>query len=302
MTLLKNLRMSDSFNYKHLYYFWVVAKEGGVSKAANKLGMAVQTVSSQVRELERSLGCELLKPVGRGLALTDAGIVAMEQADLIFELGDELPSLVREAVSSPSVRLRVGVSDGLAKLIVHRLLQPVITEPRLRLLCLEGQFNDLLGDLALHKLDVVISDRPAPPSPNIKLYSHALGSSSIAWYGKPSLLKTAQHEFPECLASLPVLLMTAHTASRDRLNHWFKQIGIRPRIVGEFEDGALLKTFGANGMGVFPAAEWVHEELLSHYAVERLGPCEGVTEQFYAIGTEKRVQHPLVQQLLRSPN
>ena len=294
--------MSDSFNYKHLYYFWVVAKEGGVSKAANKLGMAVQTVSSQVRELERSLGCELLKPVGRGLALTDAGVVAMEQADLIFELGDELPSLVREAVSSPSVRLRVGVSDGLAKLIVHRLLQPVITEPRLRLLCLEGQFNDLLGDLALHKLDVVISDRPAPPSPNIKLYSHALGSSSIAWYGKPSLLKTAQHEFPECLASLPVLLMTTHTASRDRLNHWFKQIGIRPRIVGEFEDGALLKTFGANGMGVFPAAEWVHEELLSRYAVERLGPCEGVTEQFYAIGTEKRVQHPLVQQLLRSPN
>jgi LysR family transcriptional activator of nhaA len=226
----------------------------------------------------------------------------MEQADLIFQLGDELPSLVREAVSSPSVRLRVGVSDGLPKLIVHRLLQPVINEPRLRLLCLEGQFNDLLGDLALHKLDVVISDRPAPPSPNIKLYSHALGSSSIAWYGKPSLIRTAQHEFPECLASLPVLLMTTHTASRDRLNHWFKQIGIRPRIVGEFEDGALLKTFGANGMGVFPAAEWVHEQLLSHYAVERLGPCEGVTEQFYAIGTEKRVQHPLVQQLLKTPN
>ena len=291
--------MSDSFNYKHLYYFWVVAKEGGVSRAANKLGMAVQTVSSQVRELERSLGCELLKPAGRGLALTDAGVVAMEQADLIFQLGDELPSLVRDALSAPSVRLRVGVSDGLPKLIVHRLLLPVISEPRLRLLCLEGQFNDLLGDLALHKLDVVISDRPAPSSPNIKLYSHALGSSSIAWYGKPSLLQTAQHDFPECLATLPVLLSTSHTASRDRLNHWFKQLGIRPRIVGEFEDGALLKTFGANGMGVFPAAEWVHEELLSHYAVERLGPCEGVTEQFYAIGTEKRVQHPLVQQLLK---
>jgi LysR family transcriptional activator of nhaA len=291
--------MSDSFNYKHLYYFWVVAKEGGVSRAANKLGMAVQTVSSQVRELERSLGCELLKPAGRGLALTDAGVVAMEQADLIFQLGDELPSLVRDALSAPSVRLRVGVSDGLPKLIVHRLLLPVISEPGLRLLCLEGQFNDLLGDLALHKLDVVISDRPAPPSPNIKLYSHALGSSSIAWYGKLSLLQTAQHDFPECLATLPVLLSTSHTASRDRLNHWFKQLGIRPRIVGEFEDGALLKTFGANGMGVFPAAEWVHEELLSHYAVERLGPCEGVTEQFYAIGTEKRVQHPLVQQLLK---
>ena len=293
--------MSDSFNYKHLYYFWVVAKEGGVSRAANKLGMAVQTVSAQVRELERSLGCELLKPAGRGLALTDAGVVAMEQADLIFQLGDDLPSLVREAVSSHSVRLRVGISDGLPKLIVHRLLQPVITEPGLRLLCLESQFSDLLGDLALHKIDVVISDRPAPPSPNIKLYTHALGSSSIAWYGKPSLLQTAQHEFPKCLESLPVLLPTTHTASRDRLDYWFKQLGIRPRIVGEFEDGALLKTFGANGMGVFPAAEWVHEELLAHYAVERLGPCEGVTEHFYAIGTEKRVQHPLVRQLLKLP-
>ncbi len=291
--------MNDSFNYKHLYYFWVVAKEGGVSKAANKLGMAVQTVSAQVRELERSLGCELLKPAGRGLTLTEAGVVAMEQADLIFQLGEDLPARVREAVSSPSIRLRVGVSDGLPKLIVHRLLQPVMDEPSLRLLCLEGQFNDLLGDLALHKLDIVLSDKPAPISPNIKLYSHPLGSSSIAWYGKASLLQTAKDEFPKCLATLPVLLTTTHTASRDRLNQWFSQLGIRPRIVGEFEDGALLKTFGSNGLGVFPAAEWVHEDLLAHYGVEQLGACDGVIEQYYGIGTEKRVQHPLVEQLLK---
>jgi LysR family transcriptional activator of nhaA len=231
--------MSDSFNYKHLYYFWVVAKEGGVSKAANKLGMAVQTVSAQVRELERSLGCELLKPAGRGLTLTEAGVAAMEQADLIFQLGEDLPSRVREAVSSPSIRLRVGVSDGLPKLIVHRLLQPVINEPSLRLLCLEGQFNDLLGDLALHQLDIVLSDKPAPINPNIKLYSHALGSSSVAWYGKPSLVQTAKDEFPKCLATLPVLLTTTHTASRDSLDQWFSQLGIRPRIVGEFKDGAF---------------------------------------------------------------
>jgi LysR family transcriptional activator of nhaA len=293
--------MTDSFNYKHLYYFWVVAKEGGVSRAANKLGMAVQTVSAQVRELERSLGCELLKPSGRGLALTEAGVIAMGQADLIFQLGEDLPSRVREAVSSPSIRLRVGVSDGLPKLIVHRLLQPVIKEPSLRLLCLEGQFNDLLGDLALHKLDIVISDKPAQTSSNIKLYSHPLGSSSIAWYGKPSLLQTAQHEFPQCLATLPVLLTTTHTASRDRLDQWLSKLGIQPRIVGEFEDSALLKTFGSNGLGVFPAAEWVHEELLSHYGVERLGACDGVIEQFYAICSEKRVQHPLVQRLLKLP-
>ena len=290
--------MSASFNYKHLYYFWVVAKEGGISRAADKLDMAVQTVSAQVRELERSLGCELLKPAGRGLALTDAGVAAMQQADTIFQLGEELPARVRDAMSTPVVRLRLGISDGLPKLVVHRLLSPVATESQLRLLCHEGNFNDLLGDLALHKLDVVISDRPAPANPNMKLYSHGLGSSNMAWYGTPALMKTSKLRFPECLNELPMLLPTTHTASRDRLEVWFEQRGIRPRIVGEFEDSALLKTFGANGMGVFPVAEWVHEELIAHYAVKRIGPCEGVTEHFFAVGTEKKVQHPLVQRLL----
>ena len=291
--------MSASFNYKHLYYFWVVAKEGGISRAADKLDMAVQTVSAQVRELERSLGCELLKPAGRGLALTDAGVAAMQQADTIFQLGEELPARVRDAMSTPVVRLRLGISDGLPKLVVHRLLSPVANESQLRLLCHEGNFNDLLGDLALHKLDVVISDRPAPANPNMKLYSHGLGSSNMAWYGTPALMKTSKLRFPECLNELPMLLPTTHTASRDRLEAWFEQQGIRPRIVGEFEDSALLKTFGANGMGVFPVAEWVHEELIAHYAVKRIGPCEGVTEHFFAVGTEKKGQHPLVQRLLR---
>lgn len=290
--------MSASFNYKHLYYFWVVAKEGGISRAADKLDMAVQTVSAQVRELERSLGCELLKPAGRGLALTDAGVAAMQQADTIFLLGEELPARVRDAMSTPVVRLRLGISDGLPKLVVHRLLSPVANESQLRLLCHEGNFNDLLGDLALHKLDVVISDRPAPANPNMKLYSHGLGSSNMAWYGTPALMKTSKLRFPECLNELPMLLPTTHTASRDRLDAWFEQRGIRPRIVGEFEDSALLKTFGSSGMGVFPVAEWVHEELIAHYAVKRIGPCEGVTEHFFAVGTEKKVQHPLVQRLL----
>ncbi len=290
--------MSNPFNYKHLYYFWVVAKEGGMSKAADKLDMAVQTVSAQVRELERDLGCELLKPAGRGLALTDAGMAAMQQADQIFQLGEALPNVVRDAVSTPGVRLWVGISDGLPKLVVHRLLQPIMGEPQLRLLCLEGQFNELLGNLALHKLDVVISDRPAPSNPNIKLYSHALGSSSVAWYGTPALLAKSNQSFPQNLSELPVLLPTAHTASRDRLDHWLEQRGIRPRVVGEFEDSALLKTFGASGMGVFPAAESVQEDLLAHYAVQRMGSCTGVTEHFYAIGTEKKVQHQLVQRLL----
>jgi LysR family transcriptional activator of nhaA len=292
--------MSTPFNYKHLYYFWVVAKEGGISKAADKLDMAVQTVSAQVRELERALGYALLKPAGRGLVLTDAGQAAMLQADLIFQLGESLPARVRDAASTPTMRLAVGICDALPKLVVHRLLLPVISEPTLRLLCHERELTDLLGDLALHRLDVVLSDRPAPANPNIKLYSHPMGSSTIAWYGTPAMVQAAQSNFPQSLEHVPLLLPTAHTAVRVRLDQWFEQRGIHPRVVGEFEDGALLKTFGASGMGVFPAAEWVHDNLLAHYAVERLGPCEGVTEHFFAIGTEKKVQHPLVQRLLQS--
>ncbi|MBV5297312.1 MAG: LysR family transcriptional regulator [Rhodoferax sp.] len=291
--------MSTPFNYKHLYYFWVVAKEGGISRAADKLDMAVQTVSAQVRELERSLGYALLKPAGRGLVLTEAGQAAMQQADQIFQLGESLPARVRDAASTPTVRLAVGICDGLPKLVVHRLLLPIITEPNLRLLCHEGELDDLLGDLALHRLDLVLSDRPAPSNPNIKLYSHAMGSSTIAWYATATLAAASSGDFPQSLASVPLLLPTAHTAVRARLDHWFEQRAMRPRIVGEFADSALLKTFGASGMGVFPAAEWAHDDLLTHYAVQRLGSCDGVTEHFFAIGTEKKVQHPLVQRLLQ---
>ena len=291
--------MSASFNYKHLYYFWVVAKEGGISRAAEKLDMAVQTVSAQVRELERSLGYALLKPAGRGLVLTEAGQAALRQADVIFQLGQDLPSKVRDAVSAPTVRLSVGICDSLPKLVVHRLLLPVIAEPHLRLLCHEGGLEDLLGDLALHRLDVVLADRPAPANPNIKLYSHALGSSAIAWYGSAAMVAAAGDNFPQCLADVPLLLPLAPSPVRERLDLWFEQRAMRPHIAGEFADSALLKTFGASGMGVFPAAEWAHEDLLAHYAVQRLGPCEGVTEHFFAIGTEKKVQHPLVQRLLK---
>ena len=290
--------MSTPFNYKHLYYFWVVAKEGGISRAAEKLDMAVQTVSAQVRELERALGYALLKPAGRGLVLTDAGQAAMQQADQIFQLGENLPARVRNAASTPTVRLAVGICDALPKLVVRRLLQPVITEPNLRLLCHEGTFDDLLGDLALHRLDVVLSDHPAPVNPNIKLYSHAMGSSTIAWYGTATVAEAATKDFPSSLADVPMLLPTAQTALRARLDHWFEQRAMRPRVVGEFSDSALLKTFGASGMGVFPAAEWAHDDLLAHYAVRRIGPCEGVIEHFFGIGTEKKVHHPLVQRLL----
>ena len=290
--------MTEAFSYRHLHYFWVVAREGGMARAADRLGMAVQTVSTQVRELERSLGVTLLKPVGRGLVLTEAGVAAMRQADLIFQLGEELPSVVHDAVSAPSVRLAVGISEGLPKLVVRRLLQPVMSEPHLRLLCHEDEFDDLLGDLALHRLDVVLADRPAAANPNIKVYSHPLGTSAMAWYAPTPWVEAAQKNFPHSLATVPVLLPTTHAAVRPRIDHWFERIGVKPHIVGEFEDSALLVTFGAGGMGVFAAAEWVHDELITRFGVQRIGPCDAVEERFYAIGTEKKVQHPLVQRLL----
>jgi LysR family transcriptional activator of nhaA len=291
--------MSTQFNFKHLYYFWVVAKEGGMSRAADKLDMAVQTVSAQVRELERAIGCELLKPAGRGLTLTEAGATAMKLADQIFQIGENLPALVRNAGNTPSIRLAAGISDGLPKLVVRRLMQPVIAEPNLRLICHEGELEDLIGDLALHRLDLVFADRPAPISPNIKLYSHAMGSSPIAWYAPHSLVKAGARKFPHSLGDIPVLMPTVHNSVRARLDHWFEAQGIRPRIVGEFEDSALLATFGGSGMGAFPAAQWVQEDLLTRYRVKRLGPCEGVAEHFYALGTERKVQHPLVLRILQ---
>lgn len=290
--------MSTDFNYRHLYYFWVVAKEGGMARAAARLGMAVQTVSTQVRELERSLGYALLKPAGRGLALTDAGAEAMRQAEQIFQLGEQLAGAVRDAVGTPTVRLAVGISEGLPKLAVRRLMQPVMLEPNLRLLCHEDEFDDLLGDLALHRLDVVLADRAAPPNPNLKVYSHALGSSPLAWYAPAALATAARRNFPKSLATVPVLLPTMHAAARPRLDQWFERQGIKPRIVGEFEDSALLETFGAAGMGVFPAVELMHDELTSRYGVKRIGACEGVAEHFYAIAAHKKLLHPLVQKLL----
>ena len=290
--------MNTTFSYRHLYYFWVVAKEGGMTRAADRLDMAVQTVSTQVRELERSLGYALLKPEGRGVALTDAGLAAMRQAEQIFQLGEQLPEVLREAVGQHAVRLAVGISDGLSKLAVRRLMQPVMASPKLRLICDEDEFDDLLGDLALHRLDVVLADRAAPNNPNLKLYSHSLGTSQLAWYAPRELLAAASQDFPRSLATVPVLLPTSHAAVRLRIDQWFDRLGIKPHVVGEFEDSALLQTFGAAGMGVFLAAELVHDDLTTRYEVERIGECDGVEEHFYAIAAQKKILHPLVQKLL----
>jgi LysR family transcriptional activator of nhaA len=292
--------MAAPLNYRHLYYFWVVAKEGGIARAAERLDMAVQTVSEQVRALEQSLGHALFKPAGRGLALTEAGQAAMRQADQIFQLGEQLHAQVREAATGQGLRLAVGISDGLPKLVVHHLLQPALDQPGLRLLCHEDEFDRLLGDLALHRLDVVLSDRSAPANPNMRLYSHALGEAPLAWFAPAAMAARCRKRYPECLAEMPVLLPTAHAAVRARLDHWFEQSGIRPLVAGEFEDSALLAAFGRAGMGAFPASHWSRDELLQDKRVRLLGDCPELVEHFYLVSAERRIQHPLVQRLLQT--
>ena len=292
--------MAAPLNYHHLYYFWVVAKEGGMARGAERLGMAVQTVSAQVRALERALGHALFKPAGRGLELTEAGQAALVRADQIFQLGEELPALVRDAASGQALRLRTGISDGLPKLVVRHLLQPAVEEANARLLCHEDEFDRLLADLALHRLDAVLSDRPAPANPNLRLYTHAIGEAPLAWFAPAAMLGRKRPRFPEVLAGLPLLLPTGHAAVRPRIDQWLERHRLRPRIAGEFEDSALLAAFGRSGMGAFPASVWSREELLAGHGLVQLGETPEVTEGFYLITAERRIQHPLVRRLLEA--
>ena len=292
--------MSQSFNYRHLFYFWVVAKEGGIARAAERLDMAVQTISAQVRALEKSLGVSLLRSEGRNLVLTDAGVAALHEADHIFALGELLPVRVREAASGQTLRLNLGISDGIAKLAVHRLLTPVLDEPHLRLLCHEGEFQPLLGELALHKLDAVLADRAAPPNPALRTTSQLLGSSAIAWFAPPLWAEAAANNFPHSLAVVPVLLPTDHAAMRARIDHWLERERIRPRIAGEFEDSALLSTFAATGMGVMPAPVSLGEHLAQTHGLVQVGSTPEVQEQFHLIYSARKVMHPLLTRLLEA--
>lgn len=291
--------MTQPFNYRHLHYFWVVAKEGSMTKAANRLNIAVQTISTQVHELEKDLGHLLFKPAGRGLVLTDAGFAAMKLADQIFQIGEKLPSMVSGSAATPRNRLALGVADGLPKLVSKQLLDAVIHEQQIQLICHEGEFDDLLADLALHRLDLVFADRPAPINKNMSLYSQELGHSPISWLAAPALMEQVKDNFPYSLASTPVIMPTYHSTVRFKLDLWFEKLGITPNVVGEFEDNALMVTFGSSGFGVFPAASILTNELEHHYQVHQVGACEDIHEYFYAIRSEKRTHHPLVQTILK---
>jgi LysR family transcriptional activator of nhaA len=286
-------------NYRHLYYFWVVAKEGGFARAATRLDMAVQTISAQVRELEKTLGHQLLKPAGRGVALSEAGQAAFARAEEIFQLGQLIPEEVREAAGGQAARLAVGLSDGISKLAAHALLEPVLGTPALRLLCHEGEFEQLLAELALHHLDVVLAGQPAPHNPSLRLSSERIAESPVDWYGPGALVHKAEvQQFPQCLQRLPMLLPTGHSALRPAIDRWLETQGLRPNVVGEFEDSALLAVFAARGLGVFPVSRLGANDVGLMRGLRWLGPCEGVKEEVHAIRSRRGQHHPLVLQLM----
>lgn len=286
-------------NYRHLYYFWVVCKEGGFVRAAERLDMAVQTISAQVRELERSLGHQLLRPAGRGIAMTEAGKAAFARADEIFQIGQQIPELVRAAATAPVMRLAVGLSDGISKFAAHALLEPVLGTPSLHLVCHEGEVAQLLAELALHHLDLVLAGQPAPYNASMRLSSVRVMESPVDWYGPTAMLKRADlDDFPASLGRLPLLLPTAHSSLRTSLDRWFESQGITPRIVGEFEDSALLAVFAARGMGVFPASHGAAAEVTTTRGLRLLGSVENLTEEIHAIHSPRGAHHVLVQQIL----
>lgn len=291
----------NMLNYRHLYYFWVVTKEGGFARAAERLDLAVQTISAQVRELEKALGHQLLKPAGRGVALTEPGQAAFARAEEIFQLGQLIPDEVREIAAGKVARLTVGLSDGISKLAAYALLAPILETPTLRLSCHEGEFEQLLADLAMHNLDLVLAGQAAPDNPNLRLTSERLVESPVDWYGPSTLVnKAAVTGFPKSLAQLPVLLPTRHSVLRPRIDRWFEFQGLRPRIVGEFEDSALLAVFAAKGLGVFPVSRFGAAGVALMRGLRLLGHCDGVFEEIHAIRSRRGQHHPLVMQVVAS--
>lgn len=285
-------------NYKHLHYFWVVAQEGSITRAAERLGVAVQTISGQLSLLERQLGKALFNSQGRGLVLSEAGRVAQGYADQIFQLGEALAEAVESSGSESTLRLRAGISDGIPKLLAYRLLSKVTSMPGdIRLICDEGEFETLLADLALHRLDVVLTDRAAPASGNLKLFSTPLGEFATGLFASPELVGEYGKGFPQNLDGAPLLLPTRHNALRAPIDRWLENMNIRPKIVGEFEDSALLTTFGRGGLGIFPAPLALAEQIATQLQAAPLGPMAGVSEHIYAISNERRIRHPAVEAL-----
>jgi LysR family transcriptional activator of nhaA len=284
----------SGLNYKHLYYFWTVAREGGVARAGARLNLTPQTVSGQLGLFEEALGHRLFVRVGRRLELTDYGRAALSYADDIFALGEELQQVLRLGPGAGRPRqFRVGVADIVPKSIAFRLLEPALRagEP-LRIACREGKLAGLLADLAVHRLDIVLSDSPVPPNVDVRGYNHLLGESGFSFFAAGGV--ATDGAFPRLLDGAPLLLPGEDTALRARFAQWFERQGIGPRVIGEFDDSALMKAFGEAGTGIFPAPTVTEDEVCRQYGVRVLGRTRDVTQQFFAISVQRRLTHPAV--------
>ena len=298
----------DQPNFRYLLYFWTVAHEGSIQAACKKLFVSQPTVSTQIQALERSLGQPLFHRRGRRLELTEMGHMALRYADEIFTLGHELTEIFRGRPAGGAIRFTVGVADVVPKLIAYRLLAPALELPGgVELICREGKSDKLLADLAIHELDLVLSDAPVGPNVNVRAYSHLLGESPLAVFGTAALARKYRSRFPHSLAEAPLLLPAESCTIRRTLNQWLFTHGITPHVAGQFEDSALLKAFGHAGVGLFFAPLAITGEIERQYGVEQIAQCLDVREHFFAISIERRIRHPAVlaisqaakQQLLR---
>jgi len=283
----------DWLNYHHLRYFWVVAKEGGLKKAAEKLHVSQPSISEQIKDLEEALGEPLFRRSGRSNVLTDSGQIVLRYAEEIFGLGAELMRAVKQRPGLQSLRFYVGVADALPKLVVNDILKPVLTMPQtVHIICREGKMEDLLAQLAAHRLDIVLADEPASSSLKFKAFTHLLGESGVCFCAAPRLAARLRKGFPASLDGAPALLPAENTALRRSLEQWFQQQQIRPRVVAEFDDAALMKVLAVDGRGFAPIPAVVADEAISRYELQKAGSTQECKEQFYAITAERRIVHP----------
>jgi LysR family transcriptional activator of nhaA len=288
-------------NYHHLRYFWVVAKQGSLKKAAEKLHVSQPSMSEQIKELEEALGEALFRRSGRSNVLTDAGQIAFRYAEEIFSRGAELANAIKQRPGVQSLRLHVGVADAVPKLVTNEILKPVLAMPQtVHVICREGKMEDLLAQLAAHQLDIVLSDEPPSSSVKFRVFSQLLGESGITFCAAGKLAESLRKGFPESLHNAPALLPAENTAMRRSLEKWFREKQIHPRVIAEFEDGALMKVMGAEGKGFIPVPTVVLHEALTRYRFKVIGAAENCRDQFYAITAERRITHPAVVLMTRS--
>jgi LysR family transcriptional activator of nhaA len=282
-------------NYNHLQYFWAVAREGSIVAAARLLNLTPQTISGQLKLLEESVGEPLFSRAGRRLLLTKQGDVVFRYADEIFTLGAELGSVLQGTSSTEATTLNIGVVSSMPKLIAERIIAPVFdADLPVRIRCVDGALEQLLADVAVHRLDIVLSDQPLPRGLNLRAYNHRLGESGMSFFAASSLWSKPKKAFPENLHNTPMLLPSQDSALRRQIEAWLERNELSPLIAGEFDDSALMKAFGEVGAGIFPAPTVIEQEICRMYRTDIVGRTQEVTEHYYAISPERKLKHPLV--------